>query len=35
MAPTRRFEVRLCGTGKPTPSRTITYDGSVQSVVFP
>jgi alpha-D-xyloside xylohydrolase len=35
MAPTRRFEVRLCGTGKPTPSRTITYDGTAQSVSFP
>jgi alpha-D-xyloside xylohydrolase len=35
MAPTRRIEVRLCGTGKPTPSRTITYDGSAQIVHFP
>ena len=25
----------LCGTGKPTPSRTTTYDGSAQSVSFP
>ncbi|HQF39256.1 MAG TPA: DUF5110 domain-containing protein [Opitutaceae bacterium] len=35
MTPTRRFEVRLCGAGQPAPSRSITYDGSVQSVTFP
>lgn len=35
MAPTRRFEVRLCGAGQLTPSRTLTYDGTAQSVTFP
>ncbi|MBP7373174.1 MAG: DUF5110 domain-containing protein [Opitutaceae bacterium] len=35
MVPTRRFEVRLCGAGQPTPGRTLTYDGTAQSVHFP
>ena len=35
MAPARRFELRLFGAGQQTPSRTITYDGSAQTVVFP
>nr|MBP6307501.1 DUF5110 domain-containing protein [Opitutaceae bacterium] len=35
MIPTRRFEVRLCGASQPATGRTITYDGSAQSVTFP
>jgi len=35
MAPTRRFEVQLCGTGRPTPSRAITSDGAAQTVSLP
>ena len=35
MVPTRRFEVRLCNAGAPTPNRTIIYDGAAQSVAFP
>ncbi|MFT3831510.1 MAG: glycoside hydrolase family 31 protein [Opitutaceae bacterium] len=35
MTPTRRFGVRLCGVGQPTPSRAIMYDGTAVGVTFP